>query len=114
MTQFRKSSLALSLLALLVLGFVGIVLHAVFSSQDYASSQRITAQLGLSDLTLFTEARYTRHPSMADLHTAFQDHPVSFDHFPTGWLIPAPKRFGGHAALLPAEKGASSHDLVDE
>jgi hypothetical protein len=25
-----------------------------------------------------------RHPSQADLHSAFQDHPVSLEHFPAG------------------------------
>jgi hypothetical protein len=39
---------------------------------------------------LFTEARYTRHPSQADLHSAFQDHPFAMDHFPTGSLLPPP------------------------
>ena len=41
----------------------------------------------LTDLALCTEARYTRHPSQADRHTAFQDHPVSLEHFPTGSII---------------------------
>ena len=41
-------------------------------------------ELGLTDLALFTEARYTRHISQADLHSAFQDHPMSFEHFPSG------------------------------
>jgi len=40
--------------------------------------------LGLTDLCLFTEARYTRHLSQADLNTAFQDHPLSLEHFPSG------------------------------
>lgn len=47
-------------------------------------------RLGLTDLVLFTEARYTRHPSQADLHSAFQDHPFAMDHFPTGSLLPPP------------------------
>ncbi|MBE0617105.1 MAG: hypothetical protein IH608_04165, partial [Proteobacteria bacterium] len=33
----------------------------------------------LTDLNLFNEARYTRHLSQADLHTAFQDHPASLE-----------------------------------
>ncbi len=41
-------------------------------------------ELGLTDLALFTEARYTRHISQSDLHSAFQDHPMSFEHFPSG------------------------------
>ncbi len=51
-------------------------------------------RLGLTDLVLFTEARYTRHPSQADLHSAFQDHPFAMDHFPTGSLLPPPRPKG--------------------
>ncbi|NCA72035.1 MAG: hypothetical protein EOM91_18540 [Sphingobacteriia bacterium] len=50
----------------------------------------LVAELGLTDLALFTEARYTRHPSQADLHSAFQDHPMALDRFPTGSLVPVP------------------------
>jgi len=50
----------------------------------------LVANLDLTDLALFTEARYTRHPSQADLHSAFQDHPMALDHFPSGSLIPNP------------------------
>lgn len=53
--------------------------------------------LALNDLCLVTEARYTRHPSMADLHTAFQDHPLSLDHFPSGSFIPVPPQLQGQA-----------------
>ena len=53
--------------------------------------QELVAALELTDLALFTEARYTRHPSQADLHSAFQDHPLALDHFPSGTLVPAPR-----------------------
>ncbi len=48
-------------------------------------------RLDLTDLCLFTEARYTRHPSQADRFAAFQDHPVALEHFPSGSLVP-PRR----------------------
>ena len=51
-------------------------------------AQSLVRRLGLSDLALFTEARYTRHPVQADLHSAFQDHPLALEHFPSGSLIP--------------------------
>lgn len=51
----------------------------------------LVEQLQLTDLTLFTEARYTRHPSQADLHSAFMDHPLALEHFPSGSLIPPPR-----------------------
>ncbi len=43
--------------------------------------------LELTDLCLFTEARYTRNPAVADIHSAFQDGPLSFEHFPSGSLV---------------------------
>jgi hypothetical protein len=85
--------------ALMVLA-IAVLLHG-FMSGDRGLSQRakLVGQLGLTDLALFTEARYTRHPSQADLHSAFQDHPMSFDHFPTGSLIAAPlQNFNTRAA----------------
>jgi len=50
----------------------------------------IVRVLGLTDLCLFTEARYTRHPTLADLNTPFQDYPMSFEHFPSGSIVAAP------------------------
>ena len=53
--------------------------------------RRLVIELGLTDLCLFTEARYTRHLSQADLHSAFQEHPLALEHFPSGgMLIPPP------------------------
>jgi hypothetical protein len=49
----------------------------------------LVARLDLTDLAIFTEARYTRHASQADLHSAFQDHPLAMEHFPNGSLVPA-------------------------
>ena len=47
-------------------------------------------RLDLTDLCLFTEASYTRHLSQADLHTPFQDHPASLEHFPSGSILMPP------------------------
>jgi len=55
-----------------------------------ALESRLVAELGLTDLCLSTEARYTRHLSQADLFSAFQDHPRSLEHFPSGALLPPP------------------------
>lgn len=51
---------------------------------------RMVRHLELTDLCLFTEARYTRHPSQADRHTPFQDHPMSLEHFPSGSIVGPP------------------------
>lgn len=50
----------------------------------------IVRRLGLTDLCLFTEARYTRHISQADRFAPFQDHPLALEHFPSGSLIAVP------------------------
>jgi len=65
------------------------------ADKSIAARARLVAELDLTDLALFTEARYTRHPSQADRHSAFQDHPLALDHFPTGSLVPAPGRDQG-------------------
>ena len=44
----------------------------------------------LTDLCLFTDARYARNPAMADFATSFQDHPSSMEHFPSGSVIAPP------------------------
>jgi hypothetical protein len=51
----------------------------------------VVKNLGLTDLCLTTEARYTRHPSQADWHAAFQTHPLALDHFPSGSIIGPPE-----------------------
>jgi len=38
------------------------------------SKQHLVSQLGLTDFSIWTEARYTRHPSQTDFFSAFQDH----------------------------------------
>jgi hypothetical protein len=50
----------------------------------------MVSRLKLTDLCLFTEASYTRHLSMTDSNTPFQDSPFSFEHFPTGALVAPP------------------------
>lgn len=62
------------------------------ASVPLANRSQLVAELGLTDLALFTEARYTRHPSQSDLHSAFQDHPMALEHFPTGSMILPPQR----------------------
>jgi hypothetical protein len=54
------------------------------------SQARLAGRLGLTDLALCTEARYTRHPSQTDRHAAFQEHPGALEHFPTGALFAPP------------------------
>jgi len=62
----------------------------VADNEKLLANRALVEKLGLTDLALFTEARYTRHPTQADLHSALQDHPGAFDHFPSGSLLPPP------------------------
>ncbi len=90
----RPSHAVLAALALL-----GALFAATFADGARLRAQRepqaarraeLARQLALTDLCLFTDARYTRHLSQADLHSAFQDYPASPEHFPSGSLVPPP------------------------
>jgi hypothetical protein len=59
--------------------------------EDYRMLQKVVLQLGLSDLALSTEARYTRHPAISDRVVVSMDHPGAIDHFPST-LFWAPMR----------------------
>jgi hypothetical protein len=93
-TDMRRSGIFFlfmaSALALLLLAFV----HAGMAVRDgmrrIEDNGKIVRALGLTDLCLFTEARYARHLSQADLHSAFQDHPFALEHFPSGSFVLPP------------------------
>ena len=55
-----------------------------------AEERGIVEALGLTDLCLFTDARYTRNPAVADRATPFQDGPLTMDHFPSASIVPPP------------------------
>ena len=107
----RPSSLAFIALGLAAAGFATTFFDAALlrdrSSAQLAERGALAARLGLTDLALFTEARYTRHPSQADLHSAFQDHPVALEHFPTGSLLPPPASLVSHHERLDRKAAAS-------
>ncbi|MBU2538179.1 MAG: hypothetical protein KKH22_07050 [Proteobacteria bacterium] len=52
----------------------------------------LTSALGLTDLAVSTEARYTRHPAVSDAVAPFMDHPGAIEHFPTGAFWRPPQR----------------------
>lgn len=59
---------------------------------EATKQQQATAStLGLTDLCVATEARYTRHPAASDPIAPFMDHPGAIEHFPSGsfWRPPA-------------------------
>ncbi len=97
--SLRPSTNGFIVLALLAGACAACLVDAGLSCESRAADidamRAMAGRLGLTDLALFTEARYTRHPSQADLHSAFQDHPLALEHFPSGSLI-VPK----HADLV--------------
>ena len=90
----RKSSLCLVLFGAAVLMLGGMFFHAAYQRQAdvplIGHVAGVVKTLALTDLCLFTEARYTRHPSQSDLSSAFQDHPVALEHFPAGSSVGPP------------------------
>ena len=92
--NLRRSNIFLGIATALILGLAGMALHAsraVRAAQPaLARNAALARQLDLTDLCLFTEASYTRNPSMADLSTPFQDSPLSLEHFPSGALVEPP------------------------
>ncbi len=90
----RKSTLFFAFLGFLAIALVFAATDAAYrrgrSAEHLRSSSVLVRDLALTDLCLFSEARYTRHPSQADLHTPFQDHPFALEHFPSGSLLTPP------------------------
>lgn len=83
-------------LTLILAGNAGGLLIWSAQQVDRADQQLLPArralvrQLQLTDLAIWTEARYTRHPSQADLFTPFQEFPGAMEHFPAGSLLAPP------------------------
>jgi len=88
-----RPALVFSLLLCLLLALDGALFLDGLSrrkAQDATLAQLeiATSGLGLTDLAVATEARYTRHPAISDPVAPFMDHPGAIEHFPTGafWL----------------------------
>ena len=82
------------LLGGLVFALAAALVTGSADAERRARGRATAAALGLTDVALFGEARYTRHPSQADLASAFQDGPAVLDHFPAGSLVRPARGFG--------------------
>lgn len=87
-----KCKLFLSLTAVELCAAVGILAYSYMVSKnrdDVELPQKVVLveSLALTDLAIWTEARYTRHPSQADFFTPFQDFPSALEHFPAGSVV---------------------------
>lgn len=57
---------------------------------EIAANKQMVSHFMFTDLALWSEARYTRHPSQTDLFSPFQDFPGAMEHFPSGSIIAPP------------------------
>ncbi len=92
-----KGKLFIAVTIALCLILLALFIHGSRAQQSdrealLPARQALVSRLGLTDLALWTEARYTRHPSQTDFFSPFQDFPASPDHFPSGSII-APSHF---------------------
>jgi hypothetical protein len=82
-----------SLIALEVLALVFLVAAGHFTTGRMApvhhDNQQLVQVFELTDLSIWTGARYTRHLSQADVFSAFQDNMGALEHFPA-WVLAAP------------------------
>ncbi len=90
----RKSTIFFTFVALnLIIMFILYIQSHIALSEHRTlrkDLKEVVKTLRLTDMVLSTDARYTRHPTQADLFSAFQEYPCSIEHFPTGSIIPAP------------------------
>lgn len=77
----------LEILALSIMFLYSQMIVTARNRDEVPAQKELVRNLKLTDLSLWTEARYTRHPSQADIFTAFQDFPSSPEHFPAGSII---------------------------
>jgi hypothetical protein len=90
----RPSLVLFLLLGVLLLVDGGLLLYRQQAAIERQAAGEImdivVAGLGLTDLCVATEARYTRHPAVSDRAAPRMDHPGSIEHFPTGsfWIPP--------------------------
>jgi hypothetical protein len=100
MVNARKSTVFVSAIALMavLLCFAFVHAHARQRSDmpRLLTNADMVRYFELTDLCLFTDAQYTRHPAVANRHTPFQDYPLSFEHFPSGALSGPPPRMVIH------------------
>ena len=101
----RKSTIFIGAGLLFITLFALVVIDAAVKStttdRTLAQARTLVRELGLTDLALFSEANYTRHPSLTDFSTPLQDSPMSFEHFQSGALLSPPAQIeGGHVKKL--------------
>jgi hypothetical protein len=104
----RESRSAAFLLLMAILVALGLLAALDAARRQAGAEARLSANRALArwatltDLCLFSDARYTRHPALADRHSPFQDYPLALEHFPSGSLMPPPAHL---RSALGADRG---------
>jgi len=93
------TALELAVLCGLVVGSQILLRHR--AAAEIPRKGQLVKELELTDLAIWTEARYTRHPSQADFFAPFQDCPSSLEHFPAGSVVAAPDRRSSRTGVGP-------------
>jgi hypothetical protein len=94
---FRKARAFIAVTIIQVIVLAGLMMWSASVTrtrtvEEIPRKQELVQRLELTDLAIWTEARYTRHPSQADFFAPFQDGPSSLEHFPAGSVVAAPDR----------------------
>jgi hypothetical protein len=91
----RRSTVFLQTLAGAALLLAAAAGHAAArraaAEGELRAQEALVRRLELTDLCVFTDARYTRHPSQADAFSPFQDHPRALEHYPSGSIVGRPR-----------------------
>ena len=105
----KKCKMFLSITAVELLAVAAMIAYGRALSNDRSRVElpekaSLVKSLGLTDLAIWTEARYTRHPSQADFFTPFQDFPSALEHFPAGSVVSPETLRGTMKQPVPPER----------
>ena len=74
--MITRGTIYLLFISAMLLLTAGLMIAGSAGDIDLTKKRQLVQTLGITDLSLFSEARYTRHPSQADLFSPFQDFPA--------------------------------------
>ena len=90
--ETTRPLVALGLLIILAIAAAALAVVAQVPIPEVDIARQANRQLvkafELTDLALWSEAAYCRHPTQADRFSAWADHPAALEHFPAGSIVP--------------------------
>ncbi len=81
--SWGMASIVIGIVFMYVFVFSQVSAKRKVSKVSLVAQQRLVESLGVTDLIISTEARYTRHLSISDTVVISMDHPGALDHFPS-------------------------------